>query len=103
MNGRRGGRRRQEIASRFVEATDVLDNLEPFRITQARQLRGMSAKQLAEALETTERTVFYWESNTLLPTPPQIEAMAKLLEVPLKYFMRGRPMPRLDSSQVWIC
>lgn len=51
-----------------------------------RRSKGITQKQVAEALGVTERTVSYWESGKHPPrlSLPQIKALCRLLELPIE-------------------
>lgn len=51
-----------------------------------RKSKGITQKQVAEALGVTERTVSYWENGKHPPrlSLPQIKALCRLLELPIE-------------------
>ncbi len=51
------------------------------KIKEARKSRGMSQKELADALGLTRSTVSMWEIGASYPSAPQIVAVCRLLGV----------------------
>lgn len=82
---------------------DVCDNLEPGRIIQARGLRGWTRAELADAVGVTPATVAAWETGSYRLRPDILLRLADLFDVPAAFFRNGRPMARLDTSDVFIC
>lgn len=89
-NGRSGGG--QPPPGAVHEAFD------PTRLTQARSLVGMTKRRLAEVLGVTAAAVSQYEMGTNRPRPDLLPRLAEVLEVPLAFFLSGRPHARLDSS-----
>lgn len=58
----------------------------PYRITQALDSRGLDGPEVDEACGVEEPAVDQWETGELIPTPGQIELLAKLTEYPVSYF-----------------
>lgn len=68
------------------------------RLTQARTLIGMTKKRLAEELAVTPAAVSQYEMGTNRPRPDLLPRLAEVLNVPLAFFLAGRPYARLDPS-----
>ncbi len=68
------------------------------RLTQARQLSGMTKKSVASAIGVSPVAVGQWEAGTATPRPDNVEALAKALGVPSAFLAAGRPYARLDTS-----
>jgi Zn-dependent peptidase ImmA (M78 family)/transcriptional regulator with XRE-family HTH domain len=68
------------------------------RLTQARNLIGMTKRRLAEELAVTPAAVSQYEMGTHRPRPDLLPRLAEVLDVPLAYFLVGRPYARLDPS-----
>ncbi|RJQ83387.1 ImmA/IrrE family metallo-endopeptidase [Pseudonocardiaceae bacterium YIM PH 21723] len=68
------------------------------RLTQARNLIGMTKKRLAEELGVTPAAVSQYEMGTHRPRPDLLLRLAEVLDVPLTFFLAGRPYARLDPS-----
>jgi len=68
------------------------------RLTQARHLAGKTKKEIAEAIGVTPAAVGQYESGMTKPRPDLIPLLAQTLEVPVTFFLSGRPHARLDAS-----
>ncbi len=82
---------------------EVCDTLEPGRISQARGMRGWTRRELGDAVGVTAATVGHWEFGSWKVRPHQLTKLAEVCDVPIGFFARGRPMARIDSSEVFIC
>lgn len=82
---------------------EICDNLEPYRIAQARGINGWTRADLAERVGVTERTVAAWEFGGRKLRPEELQRIAEVTGYPPPFFRNGRPMARLDSSEVFIC
>ena len=51
------------------------------RLVTLRQARGLTQIQLAEAAETTQRAISYYETEAEFPTTPTLIALARVLRV----------------------
>ncbi|TDC60879.1 ImmA/IrrE family metallo-endopeptidase [Actinomadura sp. GC306] len=71
---------------------------DPARLTQARLLMGFTKTRLAEQIGVSAAAVGQWESGTTPPRPDHIERASEVLDVPLDFFVIGRPHARLDAS-----
>ncbi|MGC4959707.1 XRE family transcriptional regulator [Actinomadura citrea] len=79
-------------------AADVAAVFDPARLTQARQLAGMTKTALAQHVGVSAAAVGQWESSTTPPRPDHLTRAAEALEVPIGFFALGRPYARLDAS-----
>jgi Zn-dependent peptidase ImmA (M78 family)/transcriptional regulator with XRE-family HTH domain len=68
------------------------------RLTQARHLVGKTKKEVAAAIGVTAAAVGQYESGVTRPRPDLIPRLAEELQVPISFFVAGRPHPRLDAS-----
>jgi Zn-dependent peptidase ImmA (M78 family)/DNA-binding XRE family transcriptional regulator len=68
-----------------------MNKVSPERITQARELLGLSKTELADRLEVTPAAVAQWESGTKSPTAENLAALAKALGVRMALLMKPRP------------
>ena len=57
------------------------------RITEARNARGWSQEQLAEAVGTTQQTLQRWESGRTDPQVGKVEAVSAALGVTMSYLL----------------
>jgi len=69
----------------------------PDRITQARELAGLSKTDLAQRLDVSPAAVAQWESGVKHPTADNVAALARALDVPMPLLMRPRP-PQLTHK-----
>ena len=76
----------------------VHEAFDPTRLTQARNLVGITKRRLADELGVTPAAVSQYEMGTNKPRPDLLPVLAVVLEVPLAFFLSGRPHARLDSS-----
>jgi len=77
---------------------EVHEAFDPTRLTQARHLVGMTKRRLADELGVTPAAVSQYEMGTNRPRADLLPRVAEVLDVPLTFFMTGRPHARLDSS-----
>jgi Zn-dependent peptidase ImmA (M78 family)/transcriptional regulator with XRE-family HTH domain len=71
---------------------------DPTRLTQARNLAGMTRKTLAGLIGVTAAAVCQYELGTTRPRPEVLPQLAEVLTVPMTFFLAGRPHGRLDAS-----
>lgn len=76
----------------------VHEAFDPTRLTQARTLIGMTKRRLADELGVTPAAVSQYEMGTNRPRPDLLPRLAEILDVPLAFFLSGRPHARLDAS-----
>lgn len=79
-------------------ATGVAEAFDASRLTQARQLAGLTKKELAEKVKVTPAAVSQYELGTTRPRPELVLRLAEALGVPIAFFLAGRPHARLDAS-----
>ncbi|WP_327067894.1 helix-turn-helix domain-containing protein [Kitasatospora sp. NBC_01302] len=89
------------LEERGVTPRSVCDFFDPARLTQARRLAELTKKELAGSLGVTPAAVGQYETGVSRPRPDLIPRMADTLNVPMKYFLTGRPSSRLDSSMAY--
>ena len=75
----------------------VARSFDPARLTQARQLAGLTKKELAELTGVSAAAVGQYEAGTR-PGPEILKALADRLGYPVAFFQIGRPYARLDAS-----
>lgn len=91
----RGRRAPGGISLPLAEVHNLFDAT---RLTQARSLAGRTKKWLAEELGVTPAAVSQYEMGTNRPRPDVLPRLAEVLDVPLAFFVVGRPHGRLDAS-----
>ncbi len=63
----------------------------PERITQVRELRGLTKSALGEDLSLTPAAITHWENGSKRPEMHNLVRMAKLCGVPVTFFHRSLP------------
>ncbi|MCX4411570.1 XRE family transcriptional regulator [Streptomyces sp. NBC_01764] len=86
------------LEDRTATPRAVVDAFDPARLTQARRLAGMTKKDVADRLDVTPAAVGQYETGVSRPRPDLVPQLAKALDVPVEFFIAGRPSQRLDSS-----
>jgi Zn-dependent peptidase ImmA (M78 family)/transcriptional regulator with XRE-family HTH domain len=76
----------------------VWDGFHAPRLTQARRLAGLTKRDVAEGIGVSAAAVGQYEAGTNRPRPELIPLLAEKLDVPIQFFVAGRPMGKLDSS-----
>ncbi|QKZ23271.1 helix-turn-helix domain-containing protein [Streptomyces chartreusis] len=76
----------------------VWDGFHAPRLTQARRLAGLTKRDVAEGIGVSAAAVGQYEAGTNRPRPELIPRLADVLDVPMQFFVAGRPMGKLDSS-----
>ena len=76
----------------------VHDAFDPARLTQARHLAGLTKKALADLVKVSAAAIGQYETGITRPRPDLIPRLAEFLDVPLVFFLAGRPHSRLDTS-----
>ncbi|MFF2087487.1 XRE family transcriptional regulator [Nocardia sp. NPDC058176] len=71
---------------------------DPARLTQARQLAGLTKAALASQIGVSGAAVSQWESMTSPPRPDHLLRVAEVLDVPVEFFAAGRPFAQLDGA-----
>lgn len=59
------------------------------RIKDAREVRGITASELARLVGVTPTAVWNWEKNSITPRRPALEAIAKVLGVTTGFLVYG--------------
>jgi Zn-dependent peptidase ImmA (M78 family)/transcriptional regulator with XRE-family HTH domain len=77
---------------------DVAEAFDPGRLTQDRQLKGMTKKDVADDLGVTPAAVGQYEAGVVRPRPDVLLRLAEVLEVPVAFFAAGRPKAPSDAS-----
>lgn len=76
----------------------VHDAFDPARLTQARQLAGLTKKAVADLLNVSAAVIGQYEVGITRPRPDLIPRLAEILDVPLVFFLAGRPHSHLDTA-----
>ncbi|QKV72172.1 ImmA/IrrE family metallo-endopeptidase [Streptomyces harbinensis] len=79
----------------------VWDAFHPPRLTQARHLAGMTKKEVAQGIGVSPAAVGQYETGTSKPRPDLIVGLANVLDVPIEFFIAGRPMGEIDTSTAY--
>jgi Zn-dependent peptidase ImmA (M78 family)/transcriptional regulator with XRE-family HTH domain len=88
----------QPSGSSTPTPADVANAFDPARLTQARQLKGLTKKDVADDLGVTPAAVGQYEAGVVRPRPDVLLRLAEVLEVPVAFFAAGRPNAQLDAS-----
>ncbi|MEV6142382.1 XRE family transcriptional regulator [Streptomyces sp. NPDC051992] len=67
-------------------------------MTQARRLAGLTKREVADGIGVSAAAVGQYEAGTNRPRPELIPRLADVLDVPIQFFVAGRPMGKVDSS-----
>ncbi|MFC7994346.1 helix-turn-helix domain-containing protein [Streptomyces pilosus] len=86
------------LAERGTTPRAVYDAFDPARLTQARRLAGLTKKEVAERVGVSPAAVGQYETGVSKPRPDLLPRLADVLDVPLPFFIAGRPSNRLDAS-----
>lgn len=76
----------------------VADAFEPARLTQARHLKAMTKKEVAELIGVSPAAVGQYETGSSRPRPELIPRLSAALDQPPEFFVAGRPHGKLDTS-----
>jgi len=68
------------------------------RLTQARHLAGLTKKEVAHGIGVSPAAVGQYETGSSRPRPELIPLLAEVLDVPIEFFLAGRPIGKIDSS-----
>lgn len=90
--------RLQSGTSSSPTPADVACVFDPARLTQARQLAGLTKKAIADDLGLTPAAVGQYEAGVTSPRPDVLLGLAGVLGVPVAFFAAGRPHAQLDPS-----
>lgn len=63
----------------------------PGRLTEAREVRGLTVTQLADLVGVTKQSVSAYERGRQVPTPRVLEELAQKLNLPVHFFVRKLP------------
>jgi len=88
----------QPSTSSAPTPADVASAFDPARLTQARQLKGLTKKDVADDLGVTPAAVGQYEAGVARPRPDVLLRLAEVLDVPVAFFAAGRPNAQLDAS-----
>ena len=59
------------------------------RIQRARKTRGLTQEVLAERVQVTRGAIGHWEQGATLPSTAHLNALAKVLGVPMEWLVNG--------------
>lgn len=80
------------------EAANVARLFDPARLTQARILKAMTKRELAEAIGVSAAAVGQYEAELTTPRPELLVELSRTLEQDVGFFAGGRPFLRLDTT-----
>lgn len=70
-----------------IHASRVKGMMGMLRISEAREARGWTQTQLAQAIGTTQQTVQRWESGQVDPKISQVEAVSNALGITMSFLL----------------
>ncbi|HEX8510475.1 MAG TPA: XRE family transcriptional regulator [Propionibacteriaceae bacterium] len=71
---------------------------DPARLTQARILKGMTKRELAEAVGVSPAAIGQYEAELTTPRPDLLAELSRTLGQDVRFFAGGRPFLRLDTT-----
>lgn len=71
---------------------------DPARLTQARILKGMTKRELAEAIEVSPAAIGQYEAELTAPRPELLIELSRVLGQDVGFFAGGRPFLCLDTT-----
>jgi Zn-dependent peptidase ImmA (M78 family)/transcriptional regulator with XRE-family HTH domain len=77
---------------------EVVDFFDPARVTQARHIAGLTKKAVADAVGVSPAAVGQYETGAARPRPELLVRLAETLNVPLGFFLAGRPHGRIAAT-----
>lgn len=80
------------------EAANVARLFDPARLRQARILKGMTKRELAEAIGVSPAAVGQYEAELTTPRPELLIELSRVLKQDIGFFAGGRPFLRLDTT-----
>lgn len=73
----------------------------PLRLKEARELRGYTMVDLANALNITRQAISQFENGTSKPSMANLIRISNILNVPLYFFLRDRPRSSPRTSPIY--
>jgi len=64
--------------------------INPGKLRELRKAKGLSATELARAIDVSEVTVRTWEAGRYNPSPRNLSRLAEVLGTPVENFTTGR-------------
>lgn len=83
----------------IAEPQEFKDGFDPFRLTQARELAGLSKQALGSKVGITGAAIGQYEARVTTPSQGTILELARVLDYPPAFFLAGRPHGQVDTSQ----
>ena len=69
------------------------------KLTDLRELYGLSRKELADSLHLTEQAIWQYETNTMLPKIEVINEMRSLFQIDAKYLFSNNYLKEKNFSE----
>lgn len=82
-----------------VDTVSFQAGFDPARLTQARELAGLTKQGLAEKIGVTGAAIGQYEARVHIPAESVMLSLAKELGYPVSYFLSGRPRGQVDASE----
>ena len=71
------------------------------RLTEGRELRGLSVAELAEQIGVTRQSIYKYENGTQAPSEETVERIQKALNLPASFFIYSSAIPDLSSRPIF--
>ncbi|GAA4899415.1 helix-turn-helix domain-containing protein [Streptomonospora salina] len=76
----------------------VSDAFDAARLTQARVLKAMTKREVAQKIGVSPAAIGQYETGSSRPRPHVVPKLAEVLDVPIEFFLAGRPHGKIDAS-----
>lgn len=71
------------------------------RLTEGRELRGLSVAEFAEQVGVTRQSIYKYENGTQVPSEETIARICDVLKLPASFFSHSFPIPDLSSRPIF--
>lgn len=71
------------------------------RLTEGRELRGLSVAEFAEQVGVTRQSIYKYENGTQVPSEETIARICDVLKLPASFFSHSSPIPDLSSRPIF--
>lgn len=72
-----------------------------YRLSEARELRGLTVSELAERLDVTRQTIYKYEGGTQRPSSEVMERIMQELDFPLSFFSSPHKGVSIDDRPIF--
>lgn len=78
-----------------------MDVMKLYRLTEARELRGLTVSELADEIGISKQVVYKYENGTTRPSAETLEKISQVLQFPVSFFERPRTRETITSQTVF--